>query len=276
MRLVNRSLIAGIVLSLIPTTAVHATANLRMSLDQFGYYSCDLADPGPGGVVLAYVFLTSHPGAHSVRFAAPVPPASGYSYIGNSPSIGDPENGFVLPLGDCETGPELIMTMLLVRTSAGSPCSMWRIAPYPGDSQVVYTDCQGLQQVATHGTGIALNSNGNCEHGTPPYNPIPPAGAIGVPMQTQLAWSFDIPDCPEISGRDDRIYFGTTPNPPLVDDFVDSPYTVGPLLPNTTYYWKVFVRAYGNAGTSPVWSFTTAGPVSVMPSTWGAIKALYR
>jgi len=187
MRLVNRSLIAGIVLSLIPTTAVHATANLRMSLDQFGYYSCDLADPGPGGVVLAYVFLTSHPGAHSVRFAAPVPPASGYSYIGNSPSIGDPENGFVLSVGDCETGPELIMTMLLVRTSAGSPCSMWRIAPYPGDSQVVYTDCQGLQQVATHGTGIALNSNGNCEHGTPPYNPIPPAGAIGVPKRSSMA-----------------------------------------------------------------------------------------
>jgi len=50
----------------------------------------------------------------------------------------------------------------------------------------------------------------------------------------------------------------------------------GPLLPSTTYYWRV-VNAFCTGSTSsPVWRFTTQDPDAVLPETWSAFKQLYR
>ena len=52
---------------------------------------------------------------------------------------------------------------------------------------------------------------------------------------------------------------------------------VGPLEPNTTFYWKVHSIA-GDFGDTfgPVWSFTTTNGVAAETSTWGRIKALHK
>lgn len=57
-----------------------------------------------------------------------------------------------------------------------------------------------------------------------------------------------------------KIYLGTNPNPPLVQDLGYVTSWVSPMLEgNTTYYWKVVpYNASGEAEDCPVWSFTTA------------------
>lgn len=270
------TLTSVIVALLVCTTSAHASGYLRLSADEGGY-ACELSDPGPGAVVFVYVYLSTFPnGTRGVRFSAPLPPGSGLTYLGSTTGgFSDPESGYDIAFEYCYVN-GVVLEMILQKTSSGSPCTLWRLAPYPGDSDIVYTDCQGQSHIAMHGTGLALNSNGDCNLAFPPYNPSPPTGATDVPLLTQLEWSFDNPDCGDISGRIDEIDFGTTPNPPPREQYIYSPYKVGPLTPATTYYWKVLVRAYGSIGVSPIWSFTTAATVAVRPSTWGAIKALYR
>jgi hypothetical protein len=65
------------------------------------------------------------------------------------------------------------------------------------------------------------------------------------------------------------IYFGTTPDPPLIesDKELGSPlvgqtesYTVTGLQPGTTYYWRIVGKTWAQlARSGPTWSFTTAG-----------------
>lgn len=57
-----------------------------------------------------------------------------------------------------------------------------------------------------------------------------------------------------------KMYLGTNPNPPLVQDLGYTNSWVSPMLQgNTTYYWKVVpYNAAGEAEDCPVWSFTTA------------------
>jgi Carbohydrate binding module (family 6)/PLD-like domain len=65
------------------------------------------------------------------------------------------------------------------------------------------------------------------------------------------------------------IYFGTSPNPPLIksDQELGSPivgqsesYTVTGLQPGTTYYWRVVGKTWAQlARSSATWSFTTSG-----------------
>ena len=74
------------------------------------------------------------------------------------------------------------------------------------------------------------------------------------------------------------IYFGATPDPPLVasnlqlgspDPGVMETYTVNGLLPGTTYYWRIVDRTWAQQTNSgPVWSFTTGG-VSTTPAFGG-------
>jgi phosphatidylserine/phosphatidylglycerophosphate/cardiolipin synthase-like enzyme len=77
------------------------------------------------------------------------------------------------------------------------------------------------------------------------------------------------------------IYFGTTPEPPLVQ----SNAALGPsenaadfqtfaipttLTPGTTYYWKIVAKTMANMPkSSPVWSFTTGGTAPPPPPTGG-------
>jgi PLD-like domain len=110
----------------------------------------------------------------------------------------------------------------------------------------------------------------------PVYN-LPAGNATGVPTTgVSLSWNAGL------WAHNYDIYFGTTPNPPLLEankklgpsqsstDY--RTYALPELQPGTTYYWKIvsktmaFVPAAG-----PVWSFQTAGTGGgggSLPSGW--------
>jgi hypothetical protein len=100
----------------------------------------------------------------------------------------------------------------------------------------------------------------------PPDSPIysaPSNGSSGVGTSVTLTW-----DGGPWSHLYD-IYFGTNPNPPLLEakKELGSPlegqvetFTVNNLQPGTTYYWRVVDRTWADLTNSgPVWSFMTAG-----------------
>jgi phosphatidylserine/phosphatidylglycerophosphate/cardiolipin synthase-like enzyme len=102
----------------------------------------------------------------------------------------------------------------------------------------------------------------------PPDNPVNKAPANGATAQ-QTSATLQWYGGPWAHKYD--VYLGTSPNPPLVAaDLQLGPsesttelqsYTVNtPLLPGTTYYWRIVSKTMANvAGTGPTFSFTTAG-----------------
>jgi phosphatidylserine/phosphatidylglycerophosphate/cardiolipin synthase-like enzyme len=113
--------------------------------------------------------------------------------------------------------------------------------------------------------------------GVPTYN-LPANGATDVPTDgVKLSWYAGL------WGQIYDVYFGTSPNPPLLaanlqlgpsqttNDF--RTYALPTLQPGTTYYWKIVSKTMAYV-TSPgtVWSFTTAGGSggggSTLPTGW--------
>jgi uncharacterized delta-60 repeat protein len=95
---------------------------------------------------------------------------------------------------------------------------------------------------------------------TPPYipsHPSPSNTAEGVITLPLLSWSGGDPDANDSVVYD--IYFGTDPNPPLVQSNLETTYFVSSALNySTTYYWQIVARDQeGAESSSPVWSFTT-------------------
>jgi hypothetical protein len=80
------------------------------------------------------------------------------------------------------------------------------------------------------------------------------------------------------------LYFGTAQDPPLVAESefcvpscFTNPYDPGPLLPETTYYWKVVHHGTDDVvAESDLWSFTTGLPVNVEAAGWTQLKEFYR
>lgn len=98
---------------------------------------------------------------------------------------------------------------------------------------------------------------------TAPCNPNPADGAILVsPSNVILQWSCGVdPDGDGDGGAVTfDVYFGNTPDPPLVQEGLsERQYQVGGLDALTTYYWRIVaVSDDDGAETSgPVWSFET-------------------
>ncbi len=95
-----------------------------------------------------------------------------------------------------------------------------------------------------------------------PSTPTPADGATGISIDADLDWA----DCSNTDTYD--VYFGTDPAPPLDGNTAVSSYTLGTLLYNTTYYWKI--EAKNGCGTTAgvVWSFTTEPcPIPGTPGT---------
>jgi regulation of enolase protein 1 (concanavalin A-like superfamily)/phosphatidylserine/phosphatidylglycerophosphate/cardiolipin synthase-like enzyme len=127
------------------------------------------------------------------------------------------------------------------------------------------------------------NSTGNTETkafvplppGTPAYR-TPANGVTGRPTTGMvLKWNGGL------WGQMYDIYFGTTPNPPLLvanqelgpsQSSTDNiTYTLPTLRGGTTYYWRIVSKtmAFVTAG-GPVWSFTTEGSSggNTLPTPW--------
>jgi hypothetical protein len=228
--------------------------------------------------VSVYGILENTNGATGLAFAAPFPANTGFMLLGSGSDFsmtGNPESGAIIDFGTCITQSTVVMVFSLFKVSSGDPCTFFHLTRHPDLGEVAYFDCQSVQHTLSKGSGIVLNYNG-CSTARPAYDPFPPDGATNVAIQPSLEWTFDVPDCGDLGDIRDNLCLGTTPDPPIYRYTADNPSQVGPLQPSTTYYWKVASYAYGNSAISPVWSFTTTNSVAVRPTTWGAIKALYR
>jgi phosphatidylserine/phosphatidylglycerophosphate/cardiolipin synthase-like enzyme/regulation of enolase protein 1 (concanavalin A-like superfamily) len=132
------------------------------------------------------------------------------------------------------------------------------------------------------------NSTGHQE--TKPFVPLPPDipayhlpadGTTGMPT-TGVTLSWDA----GLWAHKYDIYFGTSPNPPLLEqnrhlgpsqfgtDY--RTFTLPPLQPGTRYYWKIVSKTMAFVPRDgAVWSFTTTGdapppPPSSLPSGWSS------
>jgi len=113
----------------------------------------------------------------------------------------------------------------------------------------------------------------------PPDEPeyVSPANeALGQPSSVTLRWEGGY-----WAHRYD-VYFGTSPNPPLVAqnvalgsstagvNAVKESFAVSNLAPATTYYWRIVGKTMANrTSTGPVWMFTTLGGVPAPPAPTG-------
>jgi len=94
-----------------------------------------------------------------------------------------------------------------------------------------------------------------------PFDPSPDDEATNISINTDLSWDCTDPDPDDILTYD--VYFGTSPNPPLVSSEQSEKTFDLDLLSysidfETTYYWKI--KAYDdhdNSTTGEVWEFTT-------------------
>jgi len=104
---------------------------------------------------------------------------------------------------------------------------------------------------------------------TQPSDPIPSDGATNVSLTPKLFWKANDPDGDTLTFD---IYFGTEPNPPLIEsDLATNNYNPGTLNLATTYYWKIIAKdGKGGFSSSPIWSFTTTNaptqPSNPVPS----------
>jgi hypothetical protein len=126
-----------------------------------------------------------------------------------------------------------------------------------------------------------------CDQVPPPSNLIPENGAEYVSLSPSLEWSWGC--CgfctPGIGITFFNVHIGTHPDSLVSTNqtgLVESPWPVGPLEPNTTYYWYVSVHSsyYSCPGSpndrSPLHIFTTGDAVPVVPTTLGGLKGLFK
>ncbi len=258
------------------------SAIVSIHTDQTGT-SCALQAPPVQGNLNLYVFVKWSSGSTGAQFkfeidsspytvsAWTVPPA----FL----SFGSPESGVGVSFGSCLVGDYLIGTLVLQRT--GDPledCGMLRITSHPDalTGAVELADCSFQIAAVNDACFWLVGDDKHCAYAPTPSDPSPPDGAMNVALDAAVNASIHDPDfcCPFLYGEWVDVYFGTTPDPPRVPELL--PYD--PILaPATKYYWKViYHNTQAPSVSSPVWSFTTESTTPVTPSTWGAIKALYR
>ncbi|MBD3407769.1 MAG: DUF3466 family protein, partial [Candidatus Lokiarchaeota archaeon] len=98
-----------------------------------------------------------------------------------------------------------------------------------------------------------------------PHTPLPSNEAITVPVSSEISWSCSDPE-------DDNliydVYLGTHPTMLTQVQSQSSVMNYNPsiLEYDTTYYWKVIAQdSFGYTTSSPLWSFTTGQPESIIP-----------
>ncbi len=252
--------------------------------DQFPY-ACQTSISTPF-IHTAHVWVEAAYPLTAVRFRAVVP--AGATFLGDSPVLG------AITSGNSQTGVEIVfpcnsnpsryeIMQILFLTTGPLPTFTWEVLPRSGESAIGLTDCDGFVmkgsgQFSTYcDTGFILG----------PYKPYPADGATDVPVNVLLSFTGGAND---VGLADHLIQWPTegnifhcgAPYPyPGYTPCTTLPLDPGPLLANTTYYWKAVYWCYGCShgenGAGDVWSFTTGDtPLSASKTTWGQIKAMYR
>jgi hypothetical protein len=209
-----------------------------------------------------------------VRFSIPAPSfgavvAEQYLF----PYTGTLANGIELDLGGCQPAGDIHLATLTVLLPAGSVggCIPWQV-----DNGCEIVDCTDATRPALPRNHDFADAPGCCFYidcpSLPPYDLFPPGGATSVPLTVALTWTAP-PLFTEVRvSTDPACYTGQT-------FYMTGTNTYSPtfLQPNTTYYWQVgWSDGLECGGSSPIFSFTTEGPVPTDPQTWGRIKALYQ
>ncbi|MDH4038877.1 MAG: hypothetical protein OEX18_15015 [Candidatus Krumholzibacteria bacterium] len=250
-------------------------------------YFCYL--PFDPGVVTLTVVARAIP-FQKVRFTLADPPLGvviGETWAG--PTTGNRINGLEVDMGSCTAPGEVTVgTLTVIVTSEDmAPCTSWEI------QNCEVQDCTGDWRPAVPvehraGTGYCECVCWQCcYYALSPYDLYPPNGATTVPLDVVLSWDGTPDDAieqPPYGGCSVRISTspdctsGTVyPVPCDLDQFAPDF-----LQPNTTYYWRA---QWGtapsgctdlNSGASPLYSFTTQGPLATEARTWGYVKSMYR
>ncbi len=234
------------------------------------------------GFIQVYVLVSSWSGLQAVEFTAPPPDCGGIVFLGQSAvfaaTVGSAETGVSIAFGGCRSSRFPILILNYYTTAVDSCCPMDIVAhPNSLSGEVEGVDCQS-NRVMIEGRMNTLKPPGitGCGHPTIPKNPMPPDGAVNLPLSVTLDWDSKPTAGTGLGVFFANVQFGSTPNPPITIWNDLPPQQVGPLTPNTTYYWRVtaIVTDYGST-TGPWWTFTTGAGVPVSASTWGAIKSMY-
>lgn len=127
------------------------------------------------------------------------------------------------------------------------------------DSVGVYTVSLTVSDGMNEDTEIKvdyINVTTSNQPPTPPSNPFPAHNASSVSIYTDLSWECTDPDGDSLTFD---VYFGTSPNPPLLEQgWADTTYVLDELLPETPYYWKIVAHDdHSNSTTGNIWNFIT-------------------
>lgn len=207
----------------------------------------------------------------------------------NGATSGDRVNGLEIDMGGCVgPGPVALGTLyIVVNTEDTAPCTAWNL------ENCEVQDCTGDWRPAIPVDHAV--SSGYCDqccfqccyYALAPYDLYPANGATAVPLNVVLSWKGtpeEAIEVPPYGGCSVRI--STEPDCSTGTVYpvscVDDEFAPSFLQPNTTYYWRV---SWGtvpggctdlNSGDSPLYSFTTEGPLATDVKTWGAVKSMYR
>ena len=271
-------LIGGLAMLFGPGLANGAT--LRLATDTEGDFQYFI-DDGPPGIVQIHVVLGFGEAVQAI-FSAPVPDCfKGAVWMSDeSPgwlTIGDSQTGVVVDSPGCLRGPVHLLTMNIYAAGLSDTCCIYGILAHPELPRgPMVLNCDGQLEPAFIQPMVIGESDDHIIL-PPPEDPLPPNGATDQPLNLALDWS--AVDCLfGLGNYVNKVYFGTSPDPPWLQDVNGPPFGVGPLEPNTTYYWKIIASQTNppGHGESPVWSLTTGTDVPTEKATWGAIKALFR
>ena len=247
----------------------------------------DCAASGSEGVLRFYVFHLGTNGTRGCRFRVHLPDClNSATLIGATPyhsAVGDALSGITVDYGECVTSDVMVMRVVVLLDVPAEDCCRVYLLPHSESSsrKAEALDCN-MNPFEVPANVLIVNSSARsgcfcaaCDNITPwAESPFPPDGSSDADLDPALSW--DTVD-PEHVPTEHAVYFGTDPVPPLVADwYQDYAYDPGPLMPGTTYYWRVGVRFECGAAEAkgPVWQFTARSDVPVEATTWGRIKNL--
>ena len=240
------------------------------------FSSVPACKPLPDGQNVVQIYLDLTASAKSVRFSAPSRSYLRYT-IWEYPVVGDEGSTQTLDLGGCLNGSILLGTSTY--DVLGAECEPLIGGEIVGDrtSFPIVVGCDDVER----------SSDPICSAAQPTLL-SPVDGALNVSLTPTLTCRGSVGDfCIEgIGVYNFSLYVGTSPETlASVETWLPEStqwQLPNPLLPETTYYWRVkFTDDYWNySGTnvrfSPIHSFTTGTPVAVEGISWSTFKRVYQ